>query len=156
MLPTRWIKLAFTVSFLGREDNNLSDRLLGELSGIAGRCLRAYHRARERRPLIQPRSGLVLANMIAQSSDPFTQFVEETLVVDPKGIVLCHKLFSRFQLWCAKHGREDLLAKTTTNNIRKFINQVPGFEQVPKAVRPTGEQRRYPGYAWERSEDEEE
>jgi len=145
VLPTRFIKIAFEVSYLGREDNQLTERLLREVSGIAGRCLRAYHRALGRKRLIQPRSGLVLADKIAQSSDPFTQFVEETLAADPKGTVICHKLFSRFQLWCAKHGREELLTSVTTKNIRKYINQVPGFEQVPKAFRPTGEQRRYSG-----------
>ena len=52
VLPTRFVKLAFEVSFLGREDNQLSERLLSELPGIAVRCLAAYRRACERGRLI--------------------------------------------------------------------------------------------------------
>jgi len=143
VLPTRFIKVAFTVSYLGREDNNLSDRLLGELSGIAGRCLRAYHRARDRERFIQPRSAQMLEAQIAQSSDPFTEFVQGTFIPDPAGTVSCGKVFSEFQSWCARHGRTELLDGKTTMNIRKFINAVPGFEKVTRGPREHGKPRRY-------------
>src|ERR1700720_2342745 len=67
VLPTRFIKLAFEISFLDREDPTLAARLIAnELPGIAAQCLPAYHRAKARGRLIQPKSGAKLAAKIAQ------------------------------------------------------------------------------------------
>jgi len=48
ILVTRFIKIAFQVSFRGREDHTLLDKLKAELPGIANRCLAAYRRLCER------------------------------------------------------------------------------------------------------------
>ena len=105
VLPTRFVKLAFEVSFLGREDNQLSERLLSELPGIAVRCLAAYRRACERGRLIQPRSAAALEAKLAKSSDPYTQFMQETFVADPAGTVSCTRVFNQFKLWCQRNGK---------------------------------------------------
>jgi putative DNA primase/helicase len=44
VLPTRFVKVLFGVSFLGREDPDLQAKLGRELPGIAARCLAAYQR----------------------------------------------------------------------------------------------------------------
>jgi putative DNA primase/helicase len=48
VLATRFVKLLFMVSFLGREDPDLRAKLGRELPGIAARCLAAYRRLRAR------------------------------------------------------------------------------------------------------------
>jgi putative DNA primase/helicase len=58
ILPTKFIKIAFNVSFFGREDLNLEKKLTAELPGIANRCLNAYRRLWRRGVLIQPQCGL--------------------------------------------------------------------------------------------------
>jgi putative DNA primase/helicase len=142
VLPTRFVKLAFDVSFLNREDLTLSDRLRGELSGIAGRCLAAYRRAKERGRLIQPASGERLNREIAVGSDPFTQFVTECFVSDPGGTVTYKDAMKELRDWCNAHGRPELLDKIKSNNIRKAIRALPGFIDVEQAARPHGEERR--------------
>jgi len=44
ILASRFIHIAFNVSFLGREDVTIPKRLEAELPGIANRCLTAYRR----------------------------------------------------------------------------------------------------------------
>ena len=141
VLPTRFVKLAFDVSFLNREDLALSDRLRGELAGIAGRCLAAYRRARERGGLIQPASGERLNREIAVGSDAFTQFVMECFVSDPKGEVTYIAAMKELRDWCNAHGRPELL-KVQSNKIRKMISAIPGFMDITRAPRPKGEQRK--------------
>jgi putative DNA primase/helicase len=143
VLPTRFIKIPFTVSFADREDKTLSERLIAnELPGIAARCVPAYHRACQRGRLIQPGTGERLGVEIAQSSDAFTQFMAETFVSDPKGTVTYFLAYEKLKDWCAKHGRQDLLESIIPQNLRKYIRSVPGFEDVETAPRAHGTQRR--------------
>src|SRR5262249_21281423 len=83
VLPTRFVKVAFNVSFLDREDHGLADRLKAtELPGIAARCLRAYWRLKARGRFIQPRGAERLEREIREGSDPFARFAHETFVPD--------------------------------------------------------------------------
>jgi putative DNA primase/helicase len=141
-LPTRFVKLAFDVSYLNREDLGLSERLRGELSGIAGRCLAAYRRARERGRIIQPASGERLGRDIGVGSDAFAQFVEECFVSDPEGTLTYTAAMKELRDWCAAHGRPELLTKVKNNNVRKMIRTIPGFTDVEQAGRPNREPRR--------------
>jgi putative DNA primase/helicase len=143
ILPTRFIKIPFEISFAGREDNTLSVRLIAnELPGIAARCLPAYHRALRHGRLIQPRSGERLGAEIAQSSDAFTRFMSETFVSDPQGTVTYSWAYQLLKDWCAEHGRQDLLERIIPQNLRKYIRGVPGFQDVENAPRPHKTPRR--------------
>ena len=143
VLPTRFVKIAFDVSFLGREDIYLADRLLAqELPGIAARCLRAYWRLRDRTHFIQPRSADRLEREIAQSPDAFTQFMLETFIADPDGSVTIARAFAELEAWCAKHGRRDILKGVTRMNFGGRVRAVAGFEQID-TFKPHGKQRRY-------------
>ena len=53
-LVGRFIKLRFGVSFFGREDVGLKERLDAELTGIAARCVAAYRRLCSRERFVQP------------------------------------------------------------------------------------------------------
>jgi putative DNA primase/helicase len=155
VLPTRFVKLAFDRSFLGREDIYLADRLLAhELPGIAARCLRAYWRLRDRKHFVQPRSAARLEREIAQSSDAFTQFVLETFIADPDASVTVSRAFSELEIWCGKNGRQDILRGITRMNLAGRIRAVGGFEQID-TFKPHGKQRRYKFMRLRREDDEE-
>jgi putative DNA primase/helicase len=93
ILVTRFIKIAFGVSFRGREDRTLADRLKAELPGIANRCLAAYRRLCRRGSFIQPQSGLQLAKELAAKSNPYQAFAEDQCVLDAAGMVQCSDLY---------------------------------------------------------------
>jgi putative DNA primase/helicase len=130
VLPTRFIKLSFKESYLGREDNQLVEKLLVELPGIAARCVRAYGRLRERGRFIQPASSNQLEIDIRKTSDPFTQFVLDTFEPDPKGEVNIGKAYTHFLIWCQEQGHVDLPKSIKHNNMKTFLRKIPGFEQV--------------------------
>ena len=87
ILVTRFIKIAFNVSFRNREDLTLSTRLIAELPGIAVRCLAGYRRLCRRGSLIQPKSGLTLAGELTAKSNPWQAFFDDTFVFDHDGFV---------------------------------------------------------------------
>lgn len=128
------------------------ERLKTELPGIAARCVAAYHRARDRGRLIQPRSSERLEAEIVKSSDPFTLFMQETFIADPTGTVLCSRAFFAFRNWCDRRGRQELLGgpdggggSIIKQNFKSYLRGVPGFEAVDSAPRPHGDARRYAG-----------
>lgn len=131
VLPTRFIKLAFNVSFLNREDIFLSDRLLTELPGIANRCLKAYHQALERGRLIQPASGAMLGARVTQSSDAFAQFINENYVFDKQATdTTFSEIYGKLKTWCNAKGRLEILESVVPQNLKSKIRGVDGFESV--------------------------
>jgi putative DNA primase/helicase len=142
ILVTRFVKIAFRVSFRDREDLTLGDRLKTELPGIANRCLAAYGRLCRRGSFIQPVTGLQLAKEIATRSNPYQAFWEDRIVRDGEGMVQCTGLFFVFDSWCRENGRLDLLRTVTGPNQLSAVlkKEVPEFENL-KLVRPNGMQR---------------
>ena len=130
VLPTRFINIAFEESFLDREDLELRDKLRLELPGIAVRCLKAYRRLLARGRFIQPKSGLALKADIAAASDPFTAFVRDCFLINPESHVECPLALVKFQEWCRKHGRHDLLKNINKANFRKYLRRVRGLEHI--------------------------
>ena len=131
VLPTRFVKLAFDVSFLNREDHLLSNKLLTELPGIANRCLAAYHRALARGRLIQPASGARLGKRVTLSSDAFAQFINENYVFDKQATETTFaEIYGKLQLWCKSRGRSEILESVVPQNLKSKIRAVDGFDSV--------------------------
>jgi putative DNA primase/helicase len=139
-LVTRFIKIAFKVSFRGREDINLQSKLEVELPGIANRCLEGYRRLCRRGRFIQPESGLKLERELSATSNPWEAFFQERCVIDPAGSVRCGALYLEFQCWCGRNGRNDLLLKQATSSplFSKLLKKkVPRLREI-ETIRPGG------------------
>jgi putative DNA primase/helicase len=153
VLASRFIMIDFKESFFGREDVSLRDQLQTELPGIANRCLAAYRRLRGRGRFIQPQSGLVLAEKIAAKVNPYAAFMADCFVEDPGSPgVLVGAFLETFQGWCRDNRRHDLIASTTKSNLIQEVNKVEQWKHL-RAVKPHGEQRRYPGIKRRKEED---
>jgi putative DNA primase/helicase len=144
VLPSRFIKLRFGVSFFGREDVNLRDRLSGELSGIAARCVSAYQRLCERGRFLQPESATALERDILKASDPFAAMALECFAPDPSGTVKKTSAYTRFESWCCTNHREDLLRSTPSNKFGEKLRAVTSFENID-SYRPAGQGRAWIG-----------
>jgi putative DNA primase/helicase len=149
ILVTRFIKIAFNVSFRGREDHTLLDRLKGELPGIANRCLRMYRRLCERGRLIQPESGIRLSREIAAKSNPWEAFIEEQCVIEDGEWVTCSDLLDRFEWWCNENERPDLLKLVPTpqhfsKKLKKEVESIRKLLDVK--FRPHDGKRQYLGF----------
>jgi len=144
VLPSRFVKLRFGVSFFGREDVDLRRRLEGELSGIAARCVAAYQRLCKRGHFVQPESAEMLELDVLKASDPFTAMALECFVPDPEGSVVKGVAYSMFERWCRESGRLDVLRTTPQNRFGAKLRAIAGFEQIDE-VRPHGQPRCWVG-----------
>lgn len=145
-LVSRFVKIAFNVSFRDREDLNLRSKLERELPGIAVRCLAAYRRLCRRGRFIQPASGLKLARELEAGSNPWEAFFQYRCVIDPAGSVTCGMLYLGFVGWCGDNGRPDLLKQAP--NPQLFAKQLRKNVRVLQAVKAFREfrgQRKYLG-----------
>lgn len=145
VLPSRFMKLHFAVSFYDREDIELGAKLNRELSGIAVRCVQAYKDLCDRGKFIQPKAAQVLEREILEASDPFTAMVGACFMADLESTATAADLVATAQQYLGLLGRPDEAARIRDNNIINRLRGVTGFEAVSKAPRQHRQTRRYSG-----------
>jgi putative DNA primase/helicase len=96
-----------TQSFYGREDHDLTDRLLSELPGILGWAIEGWDRLRRRKHFSQPDSALELLGQLADLSSPIAAFIRDCCKVGPGYRVTTEEMFKEWQGWCHKNGRKE-------------------------------------------------
>ncbi|TPG12601.1 hypothetical protein EAH86_19815 [Pedococcus bigeumensis] len=106
--PALWARLLvvpFDVSFIGREDTGLGDRLALELPGILAWAVRGYGEYVERR-LDPPQAVKVATEQYQVSADALAQFIEEVCYVNPYVFARASELFAEWQAWCRVNSEE--------------------------------------------------
>jgi putative DNA primase/helicase len=107
-LASRFITNQMRETFWGREDPNLTAKLLAERSGILNLALDAVDALRARGSLIQPESGLEMSENLTRLTSDILAFVEDCCDIEPKASVTVDKLFARWESWCenrkVRHG----------------------------------------------------
>jgi putative DNA primase/helicase len=99
-LPGRFIISRMTQNFYGREDVNLTDKLLAERPGIFNLALNAFDQLRERGRLIQPTSGLEMSESLGELSSDVSVFIEERCDVGQYYKIVAEDLFKVWEGWC--------------------------------------------------------
>jgi len=105
-LASRFIMLALTESFLGREDRGLTARLEQELPGVLLWSLEGLERLRDRGYFRQPAGAQHLAEQMEALGSPIKAFIEDRCVVDPGQWVECKLLYEEWIKWCRDEGRD--------------------------------------------------
>jgi len=106
--PALWARLLvveFTVSFFGREDTGLPDRLALELPGILAWAVRGYAEYVERR-LDPPAAVKVATERYQVSADALAQFIEEVCLVGAHYHARSSELWAAWQAWCRASSEE--------------------------------------------------
>lgn len=104
---SRLILLRITESFLGREDKDLTARLLAERPGILLWAIEGWRRLRERGRFVQAESGSELLATMHDLSSPIRQFVAERCSVGPAYRATVEDLFAEWRTWCEAKGRRE-------------------------------------------------
>lgn len=99
-LASRMLLLKFTKSWLGKEDTELTNRLLTELPAILLWAAVGWNRLRQRGHFVQPESGKELLADLEELSSPIKEFVGECCTVEPMQQVMRGELFECWQAWC--------------------------------------------------------
>jgi phage/plasmid-associated DNA primase len=104
-LAGRFIVLSLTRSFFGREDLELTKKLLAELPGILNWAIAGWTRLSRRGYFILPASGDELAKELEELSSPILAFVNERCELEPGQSVECKRLYNEWCEWNIRQGR---------------------------------------------------
>lgn len=105
-LASRFVHLDFKVSFLGREDLSLEDKLEKELAGIARWCLEGLQRLRERGKFPETKAHVALSraqNLISNHAEVWYQECVRVSEEDTPN----DAFFKSYLDWCEEHDVEE-------------------------------------------------
>lgn len=91
-------------TFLGREDLNLSGKLLAELPGILRWALEGLDRLENSGQFTSPMSSADLRDVVEASGSPIKAFVEECCEFGSDLTVEVSGLFAAWQMWNSMQG----------------------------------------------------
>jgi len=105
-LPSRFVILQMTRSFLGREDHDLDKKLAAELPGILAWALVGLRRLLARGRFTQPPAAMNAMQMMEDLASPIGAFLRERCILESGGIVPVQSAYSAWCGWCESHGRD--------------------------------------------------
>jgi len=143
-LTGRMIVLKMTQSFYNKEDTDLANKLMAELSGIFNWAMEGLRRRTERGGyFMQPESGKELLETMEEMSNPIGSFIEQKMEYDIEGEVDKDHAFLCFKRWAQRHGLNpgnDLSFK------RRFLAATQDKNVISSAIRVDGKrQHKYLG-----------
>jgi len=150
-LAARLLVVPYDVSFLGREDRKLTDKLLTELPGILNWALGGLARLRQRGDFDEPEESKAAKLRMLHYSEPVRGFVEECCTLDNGEGVGTDKpvLFNRYRTYCRSIGVRPL-------DLNKFSEKLYGLNRsVGPSKRTTADGDREPIFAGIRLNDRE-
>lgn len=125
---SRCVLLHTTQSFFGREDHDLTDKLLGELPGILLWAIEGWRRLRARGRFRQPDSGADSLGEMDDLASPVAAFVRERCNVERMARVTVAELFAEWKRWCESQGRERYVGAAASFG-RDLSAAVPGLRR---------------------------
>lgn len=123
VLPTRFLVATTVVSYLGREDPTLIDRLAKELPGILNWALDGLDRLIKTNQFTVNRATPEIVGAQRERSAPQGGFIEEVCVLGEDKWVSKERLREMWTQWNAKHGRT--VADTRESFTTKLLGMVP-------------------------------
>lgn len=105
-LANRMVHIRFNVSFAGREDIGLEDRLLAELPGILNWALAGLDRLTAEGRFTTPDSHTAVDARFREYADPDADFLEQCCVLGEDLKVPQEELHGVYRAWCQRMGRD--------------------------------------------------
>jgi putative DNA primase/helicase len=121
---SRFILLTLRTSFLGREDTELTQKLLSELPSILNWSLRGLERLLRRGYFEMPESSLQAIRQFEDLTSPVGAFVRDWCQVDPKLKVKVKHLYEVWKLWCEQEGQLPGSSIVLGRNLRAVLPQL--------------------------------
>jgi len=131
-LASRFIILQMTRSFYGKEDQGLTERLLGELPAILNWALDGRDRLAKRGHFQQPESSVEAMQELEDLSSPTGAFVRDRLEVGPLHEESIDAVYCAWNQWCEDQGRDYPGTKATFS--RDLRAAVAGLETKQKRL----------------------
>jgi putative DNA primase/helicase len=131
-LASRYVPLPLTISFLGREDIKLTDKLMGELPGIFNWAIEGWRRLQQRGHFKLARSAMAMLRQVERLSSTVRAFLDDCCVVEQGAMVDKDVLFNQYSAWCQGQSIGHPGTKETfATNLRAVLPTI-------KTIRPRG------------------
>jgi putative DNA primase/helicase len=131
-LASRFVVLTLNKSFYGKEDKELTDKLLAELPGILNWSLRGLDRLSERGHFKMPQSSLEAIRQLEDLASPVTAFVRECCILETNRRVQKEVLYKAWKGWCENQGQQPSSQIVFGRNLCAAFPQVRPGHAGPK------------------------
>jgi putative DNA primase/helicase len=145
-LVGRFVILRLTQSFYGRENVELTAKLMRELPGILLWAIDGLKRLRARGHFVQPKAVAEAVREMEDLASPVLAFVRDWCTVGPGHRAWVDDLYGAWQQWCERDGRtvvtnkqmfgRDLAAALPGVIRRRGAGDVPFYEGISLKVSP--------------------
>jgi putative DNA primase/helicase len=105
-LPSRYVLLTLIKSFYEREDLDLKEKFLPELSGILNWALAGRRRLLKRGHFVMPASSRESLRQLDDLASPVTAFVRDRCVLGANRRVKKDGLYGAYRSWCDEQGQK--------------------------------------------------
>jgi putative DNA primase/helicase len=102
---SRFLILSHGVSFFNAEDEQLTVKLLAEVSGVLNWALDGLDSLRKRGHFLQPASGKEKLHDLERMNSPIKAFIEDRCKEGPDAWVKKDDLFAEYLSWCRNVGK---------------------------------------------------
>jgi putative DNA primase/helicase len=139
-IANRFRVLRITRSWLGKEDPDLTDRLLAELPGILNWALDGLTRIEAQGRLSEPAASRDEVVTMQELGSPVAAFLRECCTVGQDESVTVDRLWERWKDWCEDNGHAPGTKQIMSRNLAAASAGL-------RVYRPHGQPRRYSGVA---------
>jgi putative DNA primase/helicase len=142
-LVERFITWRMKQSFVGREDRNLTAKLLAERPGIFNLALDALDRLRERGwQFLQPANGVEMVEDLSDLASPIRVFVKDHCEIGMPNSVKLETLFLKRRSWAAQHNQWPSSEEEFSKKLRAAFHHIDSdrprtFNDKPNLGRKT-------------------
>jgi putative DNA primase/helicase len=144
-IANRFVVLALTESWLGREDRELEPALAAELPGILNWALDGLDRLAEHDRFTEPTSSVDAITALADLVSPVAAFVRDHCVRGAHLELVCEELYADWKRWAENNGHRAGSTQTFGRDLRAVI---PGLRITrPREDEHDRRPRRYRGIA---------
>jgi len=120
-LASRFIVLALTESFYGREDHSLADRLFVELPGILNWAIAGWRRLGSRGYFVQSASAAEAVSELEDLTSPMTVFLRERCEIGAGFTATMDDMFVSWCDWCEEQRRNPGSKQTFGRDLRTAL-----------------------------------
>ena len=104
-LANRLLFIELKNSFLGKEDKNLTNKLLVELPGILLWAIEGWCRLHQRGHFQSPDSSEGIMASMKNLSSPVSTFIADCCVLGAESKIPSERLYCTYEKWCERTGR---------------------------------------------------
>jgi putative DNA primase/helicase len=148
-MATRLLIVPFENSFLGREDRELTDKLLTELPGILNWCLDGLDNLKQRGDFKEPAESLKTKQRLILRSNPIHGFILERCTVEANTDISKDVLYDAYADYCSETKSRVLPKSDFTEGLTELYPAIASSKH-----RVTGTSKQIPCYRGVRLNDE--